>query len=118
MIDRLSVEFGGTVQDDDLDSALALLKNVKFSFRNNVFLQISNHLKELSNPREDFLVNPGERSPERENIREVLGVVGNYEHQLGRLRDYLTRIATEANDAIQASLLQHDDRLHEYFSVR
>jgi len=117
VIDCLSVEFGGTVQDDDLDSALALLKDVKFSFRNNVFLQISNHLKELSNPRETFLVNPGAKNPKWENIREVLGVVGNYEHQLSRLRDYLTRIATEANDAIRASLLQHDDRFHEYLSV-
>lgn len=117
VIDRLAVEFGGTVQDDDLDSALGLLKDVKFSFRNNVFLQISSHLKELANPRESFLLNPGAKHPEWENIREVLGVVGNYEHQLGRLRDYLTRIATDANDAIRASLLQHDDRFHEYLSV-
>ena len=117
MIDRVAVEFGGTVQDDDLDSALELLKDVKFSFRNNVFLQISSHLKELSNPRETFVVRPGSKNTKKENIREVLGVVGNYEHQLGRLRDYLTRIATEANDAIRGSLLQHDDRFHEYLSV-
>lgn len=117
VIDRLAVEFGGTVQDDDLDSALELLKDVKFSFRNNVFLQISRHLRELANPREGFLVNPGAKNLKWENIREVLGVVGNYEHQLGRLSEYLTRIATEANDAIRKSLLQHDDRFHEYLSV-
>jgi hypothetical protein len=117
VLDRLKVELGGTVQDDDLDSALELLKEVKFSFRNNVFLQISSRLKELSNPREDFLVNPGSKTPEIENIRKVLGVVGNYEHQLERLREYLTRIATEANDAIRESLLKHDDRFHEYLSV-
>ena len=117
VIDRLAVEFGGTVQDDDLDSALALLKDVKFSFRNNVFLQISSHLKELSNPSEHFELVPGSPKSGVENIREVLGVVGNYEHQLGRLRDYLTRIATEANDAIRDSLLQHDDSFHEYLSV-
>ncbi|RPF29036.1 hypothetical protein EDD32_3590 [Georgenia muralis] len=116
-IDKLAAEFGGTIQDDDLDSALALLKDVKFSFRNNVFLQIANHLKELANPRESFLLNPGANNPEWENIREVLGVVGNYDHQLGRLSDYLTCIATKANDSIRASLLQHDDRFHEYLSV-
>ena len=47
----------------------------------------------------------------------MLGVVGNYDHQLGRLSDYLTWIATEANDNIRASLLQHDDKFHEYLSV-
>lgn len=117
VIDRLAVEFEGTVQDNDLDSALELLKDVKFSFRNNVFLQISSHLKELANPQESFLLNPGKKNPEWENIREVLGVTGNYEHQVGRLRDYLTRIAADANDAIRTSLLQHDDRFHEYLSV-
>lgn len=116
-IERIAVEFRGTIQDDDLDSALELLKDVKFSFRNNVFLQISGHLRELANPREGFRLNPGEKSAEWENIREVLGVVGNYDYQLGRLNDYLTRIATDANDSIRASLLQHDDRFHEYLSV-
>lgn len=117
IIGKLAVEFGGTIQDDDLDSALELLKDVKFSFRNNVFLQISSHLTELANPQEIFLLNPGAKNPQWENIREVLGLVGNYDHQLGRLNDYLTRIATEANDNIRASLLQHDDRFHEYLSV-
>ncbi|AXT84670.1 hypothetical protein C6I20_05335 [Aeromicrobium sp. A1-2] len=117
VIHSIAVEFGGTVQDDDLDSALELLSDVKFSFRNNVFLQISNHLKELANPSEDFELKPGSPKHGVENIREVLGVVGNYEHQLGRLRDYLTRIATEANNAIRNSLLEHDDRFHEYLSV-
>jgi hypothetical protein len=112
VIERIAVEFGGTVQDDDLDSALNLLKDVKFSFRNNVFLQISRHLKELANPSEWF----GE-GKSAENIREILGKVGNYEHQRERLGAYLTRIAAEANDSIRASLLQHDDRFHEYLSV-
>lgn len=116
-IERLSIEFSGTIQNDDLDSALKLLKDVKFSFRNNVFLQISNHLKDLSNPSERFLLNPGAKNAEWENIREVLGVVGNYNHQLERLSTYLNRIAMEANDSIRASLLQHDDKFHEYLSV-
>ncbi|WP_156171807.1 hypothetical protein [Demequina rhizosphaerae] len=116
-IDGLAFEFAGTIQDGDLESALELLKDVTFSFRNNVFLQISSHLKELANPSESFKLVPGSSKEGKENIREVLGVVGNYEHQLGRLNDYLTRIATEANDAIRASLLQHDDRFHEYLSV-
>lgn len=116
-VEKLALEFGGTIQDDDLDSALALLKDVKFTFRNNVFLQISNHLRELSNPNEMFLLNPGARNAEWENIRNVLGVVGNYDHQLERLREYLTRIAEEANNKIQASLLEHDDKFHEYLSV-
>ena len=116
-IDKLALEFGGTIQDNDLDSALRLLKEVRFSFRNNVFLQIASHLTELANPHESFILNPGERNPKSENIREVLGVVGNYDHQLRRLSDYLARIATEANDNIRDSLLQHDDRFHEYLSV-
>lgn len=116
-IDKIAAELGGTIQDDDLDSALELLKDVKFSFRNNVFLQISSHLKELANPSELFEKVPGSPKDGTENIREVLGVVGNYDHQLARLNDYLTRIATEANDNIRASLLQHDDRFHEYLSV-
>lgn len=116
-IDRIAAELGGTIQDDDLDSALALLKDVKFSFRNNVFLQISSQLKELGNPSELFERIPGSPREGKENIREVLGVVGNFQHQLGKLSEYLTRVATTANDNIRASLLQHDDRFHEYLSV-
>lgn len=116
-IERIAVEFGGTIQDGDLDSALELLKDVQFSFRNNVFLQISTHLGELANPSEFFELVPGSPGQGMENIREVLGVVGNYDYQLGRLSDYLTRIATAANDKIRDSLLQHDDRFHEYLSV-
>lgn len=112
VIDRIAVEFDGTVQDDDLKSALGLLKDVKFSFRNNVFLQISSHLQDLANPSELFV-----QGKNTENIRETLGKVGNYEHQRERLSAYLTHIAAVANDNIRASLLQHDDRFHEYLSV-
>lgn len=116
-IDKIAFELGGTIQADDLDSALALLKDVKFSFRNNVFLQISSHLKNLSNPSEVYEHVQGSPKEGTENIRKVLGVVGNYQHQLERLGTYLTRIAAEANDNIRASLLKHDDRFHEYLSV-
>jgi hypothetical protein len=114
VIDRMTIEFGGTIQDDDLESALELLKQVRFSFRNNVFLAISRHLEDLANPSEWFEPVSGTNV---ENIRDVLGVVGNYEHQLERLNEYLSQIATEANDAICESLLMHDDQFHEYLSV-
>lgn len=116
-IDDLAEEFHGTIQNDDLNSALELLREVRFSFRNNVFLQISSQLQELSNPSERFPKEPGGSKPKWENIRQVLGTVGDYEHQISRLQAYLTRIAVAANDGIRNSLLEHDDRFHQYLSV-
>jgi len=116
VIEKLATEFAGTIQDEDLDSALRLLKDVRFSFRNNVFLQISNHLEELANPPERFQVGFG-KHPEFENIREELGVVGNFDQQIAKLKLYLHRITQTANEDIRSSLLQHDDRFHEYLSV-
>lgn len=107
-IDKISNELGGTVPDEDLESALALLKSVQFSFRNNVFLQISKHLEDLANPMENTRY---------ENKRLVLGSLGDINNKIDKLSEYLTVIATEANDNIRKALLKHDDRFHEFLSV-
>ena len=107
-IDKISNELGGTVPDEDLESALALLRSVQFSFRNNVFLQISKHLEDLANPTE---------STRNENKRLVLGSLGDINNKVEKLSGYLTEIATGANNNIRDALLKHDDRFHEYLSV-
>lgn len=107
-IDKISNELGGTVPDEDLESALALLKSVQFSFRNNVFLQISKHLEDLANPME---------STRYENKRLVLGSLGDINNKIEKLSEYLKDIATDANNNIRKALLKHDDRFHEYLSV-
>ena len=109
-IDKIASQLGGTVPDEDLESALALLKSVRFSFRNNVFLQISKHLESLSNPPEIGRIYG-------ENAREELGNLRDINEKIKKLSTYLAAIATEANDNIQGALLKHDDRFHEYLSV-
>lgn len=108
-IEKISSELSGTVRDDDLESALGLLKSVQFSFRNNVFLQISKHLERLANPIES--------STGGKNIREVLGNVGDIDEKIKKLGAYLSDVATVANRDIRDALLKHDDRFHEYLAV-
>lgn len=125
-IDKIATQLAGTIPDEDLESALALLKSVQFSFRNNVFLQISKHLEPLSNPPESapngkmVQVQRGysvTTEPEYDNVRQVLGDLGDVSIKVERLSTYLTHIASKANDEIQEALLKHDDRFHEYLSV-
>lgn len=109
-IEKIASELAGTVRDDDLESALALLKSVQFSFRNNVFLQISTHLENLANPVEFA-------SSGNKNIREALGNVGDIDEKINKLSCYLTDVSTKANKDIRDALLKHDDRFHEYLAV-
>lgn len=108
-IEKIANELGGTVRDDDLDSALALLKSVQFSFRNNVFLQISQHLERLANP--------DEQNAKGWNIRLGLGNLSNVEEKIANLKKVLAEVSSKANAEIRNALLKHDDRFHEYLSV-
>jgi hypothetical protein len=112
-IDKVASELGGSIRDDDLDSALGLLKAVQFSFRHNVFLNISKHLEALANPVETHKVG----KDRYENIRVELGGISDIDAKTTKLSTYLARIANDANDAIKDALLASDDRFGEYLSV-
>lgn len=111
-IDKVASELGGSIQDDDLDSALALLNSVQFSFRHNVFLNISKHLEALANPPETHQVPMG-----IENIRIELGGISDIDTKTTKVSAYLAAIAHDANTGIRKALLASDDKFGEYLSV-
>lgn len=94
--------------NNQLKDALSLLDSVAFSFRNNVFLQISTHLEELSNPQDDE--HGTKRSRMGDPHREVAKRIESTRRQL--IYD-----ASKANNNIKAALLNCDDRYNEYLSV-
>jgi hypothetical protein len=106
-IKKISNELNGTIKDEDLLDALELLKSVNFSFRNNVFLQISTHLKNLANVED---TSSGSK-------RKTLGDVGDIDVKIDKLRAYLTEDANSANDNIKKALLNSDDKFNEYLSI-
>jgi hypothetical protein len=106
-IEKISSELSGTIKDEDLLDALELLKSVNFSFRNNVFLQISTHLKNLANVEDN----------QYGSKRKTLGDVGDIDVKIEKLRAYLTEDANSANDNIKKALLNSDDKFNEYLSI-
>lgn len=102
---KLSEELGRNTQ---LSDALALLNSVVFSFRNNVFLQVSKHLEELLNPTdtEDGKKRSAMGDPRIEPKLRINAVA-----------KHLKADAAKANNNIKVSLLNCDDRYNEYLSV-
>ncbi|GHU63501.1 hypothetical protein AGMMS49983_07090 [Clostridia bacterium] len=112
-IDAISSELSSTIKDDDLEAALSLLKSVSFSFRNNVFLQISQHLDNLMNPIDIYQID----SKTHESKSKILGSISDVDAKINKLKLYLTKDANEANDSIKEALLKSDDRFNEYLYV-
>lgn len=112
-IDKVASELGATLREPNLESALVLLKNVRFNFFNNVFLQIEEHLDGLANPRENYCT----EYRSSENKRETLGGKGSSEHKQERMRVYLGSDAKKANDEILRSLTRGKDQFNKYLAV-
>lgn len=109
-------EFSSKINDQDLISALELIENIFFSFKNNVFLEIKPHIENLLNP-EEFI----DKKFKVENVvitkRDILGGVGDVKQKVDKTFEFLVKDATEANDNIKDALLKHNDRFNEYLAT-
>ena len=109
-IDTIASELGATLKSDNIDNALRLLRDMKYNFRSNVFLEIEQHLDNLYNP-EDLVT--GSSSSKR----VLLGGEGSSAYKQQLLYNYVREDAKEANDGIKTALVSTGDTFNKYLAV-